>query len=117
MTRDIRRREAIALLASALAVAPAWDAPDGTRVIELSAESEAIIQELVHAGYHATREEVVTAALEAMMAREGWPLPRGRRANSVFPARPELEGSRGWPSEERRLSILHELGYRRAERQ
>ena len=43
MTADIVRREAIALLVSAMAVAPARDAPDGTRVIELSPESAAII--------------------------------------------------------------------------
>jgi hypothetical protein len=72
MTWDIRRREAIVLLASAFVVAPVRKVTDGTWVIELSPESEAIIQELIEAGYHSTREEVLTAALEAMMVRDGW---------------------------------------------
>jgi hypothetical protein len=72
MTRDIRRREGIVLLASAFVVAPVRKVTDGTWVIELSPESEAIIQELIDAGYHSTREEVLTAALEAMMVRDGW---------------------------------------------
>jgi hypothetical protein len=72
MTWDIRRREAVVLLASAFVVAPVRKMTDGTWVIELSPESEAIIQELIEAGYHSTREEVLTAALEAMMVRDGW---------------------------------------------
>ena len=80
-TRRVRNVDAaaIALLAGVLAVAPTREAPAGTRVIELelSEESEAIIQELIRAGYHKTRQEVLTAALEAMMIRDGWPLPRG----------------------------------------
>jgi hypothetical protein len=78
MTWDIRRREAVVLLASAFVVAPVRKMTDGTKVtdgtwvIELSPESEAIIQELIEAGYHSTREEVLTAALEAMMVRDGW---------------------------------------------
>jgi hypothetical protein len=62
---DVFRRNALLMLGSALAVAPVLSGRDGRRVVHLSDETEAIVQRLVAAGYHQTRDEVVNAALAA----------------------------------------------------
>jgi hypothetical protein len=69
---DVFRRNALLMLGSALAVAPVLSGRDGRRVVHLSEETEAIVQRLISAGYHRTRDEVVNAALVAYQdATEG----------------------------------------------
>jgi hypothetical protein len=69
---DVFRREALMLIAGAVVAAPAQDASNGGAVIMLSEETEAIVQRLISAGYHQTRDDVVNAALAAYQdAMEG----------------------------------------------
>jgi hypothetical protein len=62
-------------------MAPGRDVSDGTRVVEPSAEPEEIFGRLTDVGQDATHEEVVKAAFEAWVARNGWPVPRRRWAS------------------------------------
>jgi hypothetical protein len=85
------QRESFAVIISALAVAPRRDVSDGTRVIELSAEPEEIIGRLIDVGQDATRDEVVKAAFETCVARDGWPVPRRRWAIAITSSSSRLE--------------------------
>ena len=66
---DMNRREVLAVIACAVSVRSGQAADDtSSQVVTLSAESEALIQRLIVRGYHKTREEVVNAAMTALMA-------------------------------------------------
>jgi len=68
---ELSRRDAPAMIACAISVAPSTAADDRTEIVTLSAETEAIIESLIVTGYHKNREEVVHAAIAAFMARYG----------------------------------------------
>jgi hypothetical protein len=65
---EIERRRLLALIASRFAGAPKTAPATGLREVFLCDESIAIIKQLIAAGYHRTPEEVVQAAMEALMA-------------------------------------------------
>jgi Arc/MetJ-type ribon-helix-helix transcriptional regulator len=88
MTIEVERRHAIAVLVSALAIAFTRTICDHTLVVELSDEAEEIIQSLIGKGHHKTWEEVLRAALETMMAQDGYPGERNRRSGSAAPLTP-----------------------------
>lgn len=68
---EANRRDALAMIASAISVPPSTAATGRTKVVTLPAESEAIIQRLIAAGHHKNRDDVVKAAMVALMAKYG----------------------------------------------
>lgn len=68
---EIERRRLLALIASRFAGASEAAPATGSREVVLCDESIAIIEQLITAGYHHTPEEVVQAAMEALMAYHG----------------------------------------------
>jgi hypothetical protein len=68
----LTRRAMLLSSVSAMALGPTISRPLESRMVVLDEETLAIARDLVAKGYHRTVQEAASAAIEAMMVRDGW---------------------------------------------